>query len=291
MMIDSEYDIFSSMWRAVHAVMPGGKTFTDAAMSFVFDVLCDYPLDIIEQALKIHGRTGKFAPSPNDIVEIIDAGLGIKRLSADEAWALMPLDEYGGKSPFTVEKTVVWTEEMAEAFRLASKLLEEGDKIGARMTFKSAYDRLCQQAALQQKPVHWKIVPGYDKEEVKSTLQAYVSAGRISQDQANKCLMHPDLYQEVSAGRISQDEAMKMLPSPDNSGLIAGMVSGKITELPKDAGHFKAHWSELKAAMKLGVKNAEQARIQAAEDLRNDFESRRQEQLAKVEARLGEALA
>lgn len=291
-MIENEYSAFAEIWRGVHSAMAGGKTFSDASMTFVFDVLSEYPLSAIGQALKLHAKVSNFAPMPADVIKIINAHTGMRRLPADEAWAMMPIGEYdkGKNSPHTIEKTVVWTDEMAEAYKSASVFLDDGDKIAARMAFKSAYDRLCSDAELKHKPVVWRIVPGYDKEEAKLVLQSHVANGHISQDAANKVLMPPDLYDEVSAGKISQDDAMMMLPSPSNSGVIAGFVSGKLTEPPKNDANWKERWSEFSAVLKASKKIADEKEareIEARNNRRFEFEANRQAQLKKVAERQG----
>lgn len=55
-------------------------------------------------------------------------------LTANEAWslALPAADE---------RNTVVWTREARDAFNIALPLLEEGDKVGARMAFIGSYER------------------------------------------------------------------------------------------------------------------------------------------------------
>ena len=98
-------------------------------------------------------------------------------LSSDEAWAVAieAQDE---------RATVVWTLEAAKAFQEAKPLLDMGDKIGARMAFKGAYERCVSQAMSEgQRP---EVLPcyGHDANARESAITKAIAQGRISQDAA-----------------------------------------------------------------------------------------------------------
>lgn len=98
-------------------------------------------------------------------------------LSSDEAWAVAieAQDE---------RATVVWTLEAAKAFQEAKPLLDMGDKIGARMAFKGAYERCVSQAMSEgQRP---EVLPcyGHDANARESAINKAIAQGRISQDAA-----------------------------------------------------------------------------------------------------------
>lgn len=256
-MQSSDYKQFAGIWADAHEIMTGGKVFSKRAMDMIFETLEDYSLNMVEQAIKLYSKKSKFAPTPSDIIDILEAGN--KRLTADEAWSMMPHDEF---------ETVVWTREMAEAYGIVSGILAEGDKIAARMSFKSAYDRLCSEAVIMQRPVVWSVCVGFDKSRIEPALQKAVAAGRISQDRANK-----------------------FLPAPMDAGPIAGLLTGKVTELPNNDANLKAKWGELKQAMADGQRKLAEKEHQCAlerEQKRLDFEARRQETLARVAQKLQE---
>ncbi len=48
--------------------------------------------------------------------------------------------------PYDESTSVVWTDEMCQAWGVAAPLLEDGDKVGARMAFKESYARLIEEA-------------------------------------------------------------------------------------------------------------------------------------------------
>jgi hypothetical protein len=109
-----------------------------------FKQLSPFPGSTIRKAFEAYRmERPDFAPAPNGIAarcKLLDG-----RPDENEAWAvaLTSQDE---------AETVVWTQEMAEAFNLARPLLTAGDEIAARMAFKDAYKRLVGDARGSSKP-------------------------------------------------------------------------------------------------------------------------------------------
>lgn len=223
-----DFNKFSDAWADAHEVMAAGKVLSPRAMVSIFDDLEDYSAESVLAALKHHRKTARFAPTATDIIELL--GCHNKRLTPDEAWAMMPQSE---------NETVVWTEEMAGAYVVAYDLIVEGDKIAARMAFKGAYERLCNEASLMQKPVIWKVCIGYDK-----------------------TLIEPALQKAVISIRITQQTANKLIPAPQDAGVIAGLLTGNVTELPNNAQHLKSKWHEINQAMKDGQKRLDDKKRQ-----------------------------
>jgi hypothetical protein len=91
--------------------------------------------------------------------------------SAEEAWALCPRDE---------AQTVVWTDAIAEAFGVARPLLRDGDEVGARMAFRSAYSRIVAEDH-GSAPKWWPSI-GHDVHGRARPLLAAVEAGRLPAD-------------------------------------------------------------------------------------------------------------
>lgn len=254
-----DFNKFTDAWADAHESMAGGKVLSPRAMVSIFDDLEDWSIDAVMAALKFHRKTAKFAPTAFDIIDLLNAKN--RRPSADEAWAGRPKDEFD---------TVVWTQEMAEAYNIAYELIVEGDMIAARMAFKGAYERLCSESTLMQRPIAWTPCIGYDKK-----------------------LIEPALQQAVLAGRISQERANKYLPAPVDCGPIAGLLSGKVTELPANHENLRARWGELSQALLDGQKKMaekERQRVADAEKKRFDFEQRKQKMLSKIAAIQGVSL-
>lgn len=128
------------------------------------------------------------------------------RPSADEAWALSidAADE---------AKTVVWTNEAQQAFSLARPILDEGDKIGARMAFRDAYDRIVRNNREAGIQATWSASLGWDKDLRVSVLKKAESNGLLPAPQVASLLPH------IGAGVIG--DAIfngKALPAPAEGG-------------------------------------------------------------------------
>lgn len=84
-----------------------------------------------------------------EIVARIEDG----RPGVDEAWAMMPKSELA---------SVVWTDEMAQAWGVASPMLAQGDLTGARQVFCQAYAKAVLDARIHREPVRWMPSLGSD---------------------------------------------------------------------------------------------------------------------------------
>lgn len=148
-----------------------GRTFSEGAARMFVQDLAGFDEQAVMKALARCRREVKGALTIQDVVTRIDDG----RPGPDEAWAQMPFDE---------AQSVVWTDEMAEAFGVARGLLEDGEKVAARMAFKEAYTRLVGQARDAGKRVNWTPSLGFDKRGQEAVLADAVSKGRLSYEHA-----------------------------------------------------------------------------------------------------------
>lgn len=110
-----------------------------------------------------------------DIIGRLESADG--RPDADEAWmnALLAQDE---------SNTVVWTAETQQAFGIAKPALEINDKVGARMAFKAAYERLVSESRAQGAPALWSASMGWDVGQRRTILEAAVQCGRLPESAA-----------------------------------------------------------------------------------------------------------
>lgn len=110
-------------------------------------------------------RNNKFPPTLPEFISLCRPAATV-RPSADEAWALSlkARDE---------SETVVWTEDMAQAWGICKPVLDAGDEIGARMAFRAAYERICAAGG----PVVWSVSDGWDKEKRVVALERAKSVG------------------------------------------------------------------------------------------------------------------
>ena len=130
-----------------------------------------YSLDAVLRAISCHVATSEFAPTPASILKHLPK-MSDGRPDANEAWAiaLRSRDE---------RDTVVWTQECAEAFAVATPVLEGGDEVGARMAFKAAYERLVERHRADGKPAQWVKSLGHDPDLREAVLTEAVRSGRL----------------------------------------------------------------------------------------------------------------
>jgi hypothetical protein len=148
-----------------------GREISPAAAAVMVRDLDAYPQEVVIQALANLRREKNARFSTGAVIEQIEKLRPDGRPGADEAWAMIPRDEAA---------SVVWTQEMAEAYGIALPLLSEGDQVAARMAFREAYARIVEankQAGI--KPV-WQPSLGHDKEGRDAALAEAVRLGRLS---------------------------------------------------------------------------------------------------------------
>lgn len=174
-MLDSDKSKFLKMMQATLAVYD--KTATTETVGLWWNLLACYEFSDVEQAFGrfLKSAEGKWSPKPASIISIIDAMRPDGRLGADEAWAMIPRDEFA---------SAVMTTEMAEALRVAQPLLDEGDQVAARMAFKESYARIVEANKRNGIKPSWFPSLGQDKEGRDAVLAEAVRLGRISADHA-----------------------------------------------------------------------------------------------------------
>lgn len=160
-----------------------GRVFSPAAAMMFAGDLDGFPDAAIISALSRCRKEVRGLLTVQDVISRIDDG----RPGVEEAWAMIPRDE---------ESSVVWTTEMAQAFGVAAPLLQEGDKIAARMAFKEAYAKLVAEARDAKAPPQWQPSFGGDASGRQLALIDGVRANRLSLSHAVSLLgAHPDLQE------------------------------------------------------------------------------------------------
>jgi hypothetical protein len=125
-----------------------------------------------------------------EIVARIDDG----RPDADEAWSLMPNDEYD---------SVVWTEEMARAWGVAQPLRDAGDLAAARSAFRKTYEKSVLEARIRNIAPRWTPSLGLDVDGRELALREAVTKGRTTAAQVEPLLGYP-LDAAVDEGDLAQ---------------------------------------------------------------------------------------
>lgn len=167
-----------------------GQTISASAAKLMAEDLSVYPPADIRKALQSCRRelTGKLTLAA--VLQRIDAEDG--RPGKDEAWAIAMTtnDEF---------ETVVLTDEIQLALAAAKPVLDAGDKIGARMAFISAYERLVGQAREDKKHVNWHVSVGFDANRRTHAITKAVQMQRIPQDRAQQYLA------DLSVAPVTED--------------------------------------------------------------------------------------
>jgi hypothetical protein len=253
-----DFKAFANAWTDTHEIMAGGKVLSNSAMTKVFEALMDYPLAAINDALRQHCKQAKFAPTPHDIIDILQGGRS-QHYAADEAWSLV-------LQAFDETETVVLTREMLEAKGVVQEIYDTGDIVGARMAFRAAYERIIRSAPA---PV-WQVSTGFDAAKRVEAVRLAVDRGLLPPGSEKKYLTQ----------------------QPQDAGAIAGLLTGKVSELPNNQEHLKNRWHGLRQALADGLAKAEaehQAEREAAAQRRLAFEEKRQAAIAVLNAEMAKS--
>lgn len=152
-----------------------GQDLSDLAIQAIVTELKAYPVPAVMQALtRCRKELRKLTLA--DILERIPGG----HPKAEEAWALV------SRVMRDERASIVWTEEMAEAYGVACRL--EGDMVAARMAFKETYTNAVNRSRTEKPQPVWKMSLGYDPHGRQSAVEEAVSRGLITQEQGMKLL-------------------------------------------------------------------------------------------------------
>lgn len=234
------------------------RNLTDSAASIWWQALKGYDLEAVRAAFQSHltdPDQGRFSPTPAAIIAHMPQVTALT--SADEAWGLCV-------ASFDERETVVLTDLMLEALQASNAgELWEYDKVGARVAFRVAYERLTTQARATGRTPTWQVSLGWDQAGRKVALEAAVFAGYLTQEQVQGYLPAPEA---TSAGQA-----------------IAGLLTGKVVDLPQDDA-TKARLEGLRAMLQ-----RKPAASSEAQERREEIEARRREALEYISARTAQA--
>lgn len=199
-----------------------GHTLSASAADLMAQDLVDYSVADIANALKAcrHEANKLTLPAILQRLHAVDG-----RPEANEAWAI-------ALQSFDEVQTVLLTPEIQQAAAAASPVMAVKDKIGARMAFIAAYDRLVADARQAAQPVKWSLSLGYSQELRATAIQDGLRLGRISSESAAAMIA------QHSLPAISQDgQAI--------AGLLTGTGPAPSHEL---RGKWQAVRNDIKAA-------------------------------------------
>lgn len=199
----------SRLWKALAVLvqMHGrGQLDDDVADAYEAD-LAAYPEAQVLAALDRCRRELRTFPTIADILARIEDG----RPGPEEAWAMIPKDEIG---------SVVWTDEMRDAFGIVRELMAK-DPVAARMSFRETYLRLVTEARSAIRPTRWSPSFGMDPELRTQALQAAIHAGRITVGEARALIPNFD----------QAPEARKLLAGPEAPAPDLDQISGVVDRI------------------------------------------------------------
>lgn len=209
-----------------------GHVLSASAAAMIAEDLEGYPLTACCVALKKCRAEVRGRLTLHDVVSRLNAADG--RPGRDEAWsiALQSADE---------RATVVWTNEIMLAYDAAKPVLRIGDRVGARMAFISAYDRLVEAARAEQMPASWVASYGWDADLRQIALEDAVKLQRLPLDRA-KVLGY------LSAPITNDGKAIAGLLSGDTSAKPSQDVSAKLQQVRESIAQSKKARAEERAA-------------------------------------------
>jgi hypothetical protein len=200
-MFKTDFDDFEALLNSTAQLM-GKPAPQGAQVAMFFRVMQRYSIDVVREALEAHLRDsqrGRFFPMPADLIAQIEGRMDT-RPTSDEAWAISikALDEFD---------SVVWTDEMAEAWGICKPIIDMGDEVGARMAFKAAYDRLVMKSRETGVEAKWAVSLGFDVNKRAVALEKAQKAGRIQEIPA-----HMRLEAQSSSPQLEYQAERKMPP-------------------------------------------------------------------------------
>jgi hypothetical protein len=172
-MTEHDVDDFNALMDDA-ADMLGRDKLGERQLGLHFAALADHSLPMVRAALLAHMRDpqrGRFMPTPADVIaQIAVLREQDGRPGVEEAWAVCVRSQ-------DEAETVVWTQEMAQAWGVARAVLP--DEVGARMAFKEAYQRLMAEARrIGDRPV-WTASLGSDLQRRRAVVAEALAAKRL----------------------------------------------------------------------------------------------------------------
>lgn len=155
------------------------QSMPDIAIAEMAHELSAYPEAHVLAALK-RCRSELKSIRYSDIVDRLPGG----HPGPEEAWSVI------GPSLRDESLTVVWTDQMREAFGVAVGLAD--DPTAARMAFKETYVKLVNEARSRNQGPKWSVSAGTDTQHRALVVQEAVKAGKLLPEYARQFLPLPE---------------------------------------------------------------------------------------------------
>lgn len=177
-----------------------GQEMNPGTAAMMAEDLCAYPVPVVKSALKSCRFEVKGKLAMADILQRVQSFDG--RPGKDEAWSI------GLLSGDEIE-TVVMTAEIQQAMTAAAPILRLGDKVGARMAFMGAYERLVATARAEATPVTWSVSLGFDPARRVTAIESAIRMQLITHEAGNQYLSD-----------------LRIAPITADGQAIAGLITG-----------------------------------------------------------------
>ena len=198
-----------------------GQQIRPAALALLASDLSHIEKPLLRMALARIRAEHKGAILTGTVLQYVDHAMG--RLLPAEAYAL-------ALSSSDEQSTVVWTNEIAEAWAVAAPLLRAGDKFGARQAFIESYARITGEARAIRRLPNVQVSLGHDQEGRVRALQEAVAAGRLP---GGLDALTADVRNQL---QLPAPRAALSLPAPDS--LPVGPARSTLEQLAKLRDEF-----------------------------------------------------
>lgn len=234
-----------------------GQPLGEAAALMMASDLRDYPLAALLASLgRVRSEhTGRL--TLRAILDRLDGAL--QRLAGNEAWAVAQRAQ-------DERETVVWTDEIARAWTSAKPLMDGGDRVGARMAFLEAYERITREARQSRRPPEVLVSQGWDSTSYGPAIEHATRIGLLPRAEAAK-LLAADHTPGAARRRGEATDLMPLLTTSAPAG--EGLTPEQVVRLRALPGQLRRAARERAAA--------EDARWQQEQD---DLARLKAEQLA-----------
>lgn len=176
-----DFQGFAQALDDVASLLGKGGAQSATAKAMFFRALAAHSIEAVRAGFDAHikdPQRGRFMPAPADVLAQIE-GMAANdgRPGAEEAWALSmrASDE---------SETLVWTDEMAQAWMVCQPVMQMGDEVGARMAFKESYNRQVEDARRARRAVAWTTSLGHDASKRHSALVKAETMGLLGAGEA-----------------------------------------------------------------------------------------------------------
>lgn len=218
-----------------------GQEMNPGTAAMMAEDLSVYPVPVVRAALKACRSEVKGKLAMADILSRVQLKDG--RPGKDEAWsiALMAGDEI---------ETVVMTTEIQQAMTAASPILRLGDKVGARMAFMSAYERLVAAARAEAVPTTWSVSLGFDPARRVMAIESAIRMQLITQQAGTQYLAD-----------------LRIAPITTDGQAIAGLLTGSTAQ---PSPHLREKLAEVRQIVDAAKVRNDRQRLKKAQADRVD---------------------